>query len=347
MEPSPRRRFSISASRLRPPKLRGSRPPTRASSTVRSISPMSSERPAPAEHVGRGRASAAALHVARVAARRAEPEAGPAGVKRARAELRCCAEAAVLVLRVQQVALGALRRGGCSRDGRQRKHEREGDGAGHDRGGRALPAHLEAAPVAGERTQECRAEQKAEHHVARPHGRRCTAATCPRSRCTCRSPGAPRTSIGRCPSRHQIADRPPRTRQQARTGWARGREAGGRARRRQRPPLPSRPSARRSRGPGRGRCSTRSRSPRPPRSPAPRPARSRRRARCRWSASRSGRPRRRAARPPPAPRALPPPRAPARAAARARTTRSRPRGRERAATSEDSCQLMARAPLRY
>jgi hypothetical protein len=47
MEPSPRRRFSMSASRLRPAKLRGSMPAARASSTVRSIAPMSPTDPFP------------------------------------------------------------------------------------------------------------------------------------------------------------------------------------------------------------------------------------------------------------------------------------------------------------
>ena len=124
------------------------------------------ERAGPAEHVARERPAVRPPHVLRVAAGGAEPEAGPAGVQRAGARAGRGAEAAVLVLRLGEVARGALSRRGGDGGGREEQHEGDRDRAEHHRGGRALPAHLEAAAVARERAQEGRPDQEAEHDVA-------------------------------------------------------------------------------------------------------------------------------------------------------------------------------------
>ena len=116
IEPSPRRRFSISPSRLRPPKLRGSRP--RHASEQHGALDLADvvERAAPAEHVGRGRAARRCASrragCGRPSRARGRPSRCRAGSSRAsvlRRSRRPCSA------RCSEVALGALRRGGGSR----------------------------------------------------------------------------------------------------------------------------------------------------------------------------------------------------------------------------------------
>src|SRR6185436_4189533 len=120
-----------------------------------------------ADHVARERTAAGAFDVPRVPAGRAEAEPRPTRVEGARAAARGRAEAAVLVLRLDEVGRGLLGGGGGTRGGRDEEQQRDGDDAEGDRGRRALPAHLEPAAVARERSQEGGPYQEAEDDVAR------------------------------------------------------------------------------------------------------------------------------------------------------------------------------------